>query len=121
MVQGCQINSVSMLSIQLQLSSVLLEKTKPGQYFSKSLSVPDEEHLRIFLPYANLFSKCRSLALWEESHAITHPGDEIVYLELALAINWENYKLPENPLVTLDAEKAAAGAEKHVLLQQSVV
>ena len=44
-----------------------------------------------------------------------------MYLELALAINWENYKLPENPLVTLDAEKAAAGAEKHVLLQQSVV
>lgn len=105
MVQYYQISCLFMHTVQSELFSFLLENTDQGQYCSKSLSVPDEKHLRIFISYYNLFIKCRCLGLWEESHTTTYTGDDIVYLDSALADKLENYKLPENSLVTLDAEE----------------
>lgn len=98
-----------MHTVQLELFSFLLENTQQGQCCSKSLSVPDEKYLRIFISYYNLFIKCRRLALWEESHTTIHTGGEIVYLEPALADKLENYKLPANSLVTLDAGECSYG------------
>lgn len=59
--------------------------TNQEQYWSKSLSVLDEKHFRIFIFNYHLVIKCPSLAFWGESHTTTHARDDIVYLELALA------------------------------------
>lgn len=40
-----------------------------------------------------------------------------MYLESALADKLEDYKLPENSPMTLDAGECSWDAEKHVLLQ----
>lgn len=81
----------------------LVRENQQEQYCNKGPSVPDEKQFRIFISYDNLFIRRHSLALWEESHTTPRIDDEIVYLEPVLADKLENYKLPENSLVTLGA------------------
>lgn len=97
-----------MLTVRLRLFCFLLEKINKNNiairvYLSWMKSTL--EYLFLIIIYS------LNIVAWPsgKSHAATHAGDEIVYLESALADKLENYKLPVNSLVTLDAGECSWG------------